>query len=85
MRLGVLTLLLASGAIAIAGFSVIHPQTIPIKQLVETVSNLTLDSQIRSLSQDTIRLYRTTTSRSNDTAESMLLRLGIVDLSLIHI
>ena len=79
MRLGVLTLLLASGAIAVAGFSVINPKAVPIRQLVESVTNLTLDTQINSLSRDKLRLYRTASSRASDTAESMLSRLGISD------
>ena len=79
MRLGVLTLLLASGAIAVAGFSVINPKAVPIRQLVESVTNLTLDTQINSLSRDKLRLYRTASSRAIDTAESMLSRFGISD------
>jgi murein DD-endopeptidase MepM/ murein hydrolase activator NlpD len=79
MRVGVLTVFLATGAIAVAGFTAINPKAVPIKQLVETVTNLSIDSQINSLSSDKIRLYRTATSRSNDTAETMLSRLGIFD------
>ena len=81
MRAGVLAMFLASGAFAVAGFSAVNPGAVPIQQLVESVSNLTLDSQINSLSKDKLRLYRTDTSRASDTAESMLARLGIIDKS----
>jgi murein DD-endopeptidase MepM/ murein hydrolase activator NlpD len=81
MRLGVLTLFLASGAMAVAGLSTLNHKAIPIKELVESVTNLTIDNQINSLSKDKLRLYRTATSRASDTAESMLSRLGISDKS----
>ena len=75
----VLGVLLASGAIAVAGFGNLDRGTVPVRQLVEPVSNLSLNSQIISLSQDKLRLYRTDTSRAADTAESLLSRLGVVD------
>lgn len=75
----VLGVLLVSGALAVAGFGALPQGPVPIRQLVESVSNLGLDTQINSLSKDPLRLYRTDTSRSSDTAESMLRRLGAVD------
>ena len=75
----VLGVLLATGAFAVAGFGNLDRSNIPIRQLVESVSNLSLDSQINSLSKDKIRLYRTDTSRATDTAESLLARLGMSD------
>ena len=75
----VLGVLLVSGAIAVAGFGNLDRGTVPVRQLVEPVSNLSLNSQILSLSQDKLRLYRTDTSRAADTAESLLSRLGVVD------
>jgi len=80
-RAGVLSMLLASGAFALAGLSAVNPRAVPIKQLVESVTNITLDSQINSLSKDKLRLYRTDTSRASDTAESILSRLGVSDKS----
>jgi len=74
-----LAVLLATGAFAVAGFGNLDSSNIPIRQLVESVSNLSLDSQINSLSKDKIRLYRTDTSRATDTAESLLARLGMSD------
>ncbi len=79
MRAGVLAMFLASGAFAVAGFSAVNPGAVPIKQLVESVTNISLDSQINSLSKDKLRLYRTDVSRSSDTAESLLSRLGMSD------
>jgi murein DD-endopeptidase MepM/ murein hydrolase activator NlpD len=75
----VLGVLLVSGAIAVAGFGNLDRGTVPVRQLVEPVSNLSLNSQILSLSQDKLRLYRADTSRAADTAESLLSRLGVVD------
>ena len=74
-----LAVLLATGAFAVAGFGNLDRSNVPIRQLVESVSNLSLDSQINSLSKDKIRLYRTDTSRATDTAESLLARLGMSD------
>jgi len=79
MRAGVLAMFLASGAIAVAGFSAVNPGAVHIKQLVESVTNIAVDSQISSLGKDKLRLYRTDTSRSTDTPESMLSRLGVSD------
>jgi len=78
VRLAVVLALTAAGALAVAGFRQSDSPT-PMRQLVENVSNITLDSQISSLGKDRLRLYRTDTSRSTDTAESMLSRLGVSD------
>lgn len=78
VRLVVVLALAAAGALAVAGFRPSDSPT-PIRQLVENVTNISLDSQISSLGKDTLRLYRTDTSRSTDTAETMLSRLGVSD------
>ena len=54
-------------------------QPVQIQQLVEAVSTLSTDSQIQSLTSNGMRLYRSDASRSNDTADSLLMRLGVVD------
>ena len=72
-------MLLASGAFALAGLNAVNPHAVPIKELVEFVTNSNLDTQINSLSKDKLRLYRTDTSRSSDNAESLLSRLGVSD------
>lgn len=79
LRWVVLGVMLVSGAFAVAGFGNLDQGTVTIRPLVESVSNLSLDSQINSLGKDKLRLYRTDTSRATDTAESMLSRLGVSD------
>jgi len=49
----------AGGAFAVAGLSPLS-SSVPIKQLVESVSTLSLDSQLQSLVKGDIRLYRST-------------------------
>ena len=78
VRLTVVLALTAAAALAVAGFRQ-SDSPAPIRQIVENISNIALDSQISSLSKDKLRLYRTDTSRSTDTPESMLSRLGISD------
>jgi murein DD-endopeptidase MepM/ murein hydrolase activator NlpD len=68
----------AGGAFAVAGLSTLE-QPVQIKQLVEAVSTLATDGQIQSLSASDMRMYRSDTSRSNDTTDSLLKRLGLSD------
>jgi hypothetical protein len=62
-----LLLLGAGGALALAGLSPLS-SALPVKQLVESVSTLSLDNQMQSLMKGNIRLYRADTSRSSDSA-----------------
>jgi murein DD-endopeptidase MepM/ murein hydrolase activator NlpD len=78
LRIGALMMLGAGGAFAVAGLSTLE-QPVQIKQLVEAVSTLATDAQIQSLSASDMRMYRSDTSRSNDTADSLLKRLGLSD------
>lgn len=78
LRIGALMMLGAGGAFAVAGLSTLE-QPVQIKQLVEAVSTLATDGQIQSLSTSDMRMYRSDTSRSNDTADSLLKRLGLSD------
>ena len=78
LRIGALMMLGAGGAFAVAGLSTLE-QPVQIKQLVEAVSTLSTDGQIQSLSASDMRMYRSDTSRSNDTADSLLKRLGLSD------
>jgi len=73
-----LLLLGAGGALAVAGLSPLS-SSLPVKQLVETVSTLSLDNQMQSLMKGDIRLYRADTSRSSDSADSLLARLNVSD------
>mgnify|MGYP002135164293 CR=1 FL=1 len=77
-RIGLLLTLGAGGAFAVAGLSRFE-QPVPIQQLVEAVSTMATDSQIQSLNTTGMRLYRSDTSRSSDTADSLLKRLGLSD------
>jgi murein DD-endopeptidase MepM/ murein hydrolase activator NlpD len=77
-QISLLLLLGAGGALAVAGLSPLSspPQ---VKQLVEAVSTLSLDPQIQSLVNGDLRLYRSDTSRSTDTTDSLLARLNVSD------
>ena len=78
-HISLLLLLGASGALAVAGLSPFS-SSLPVKQLVESVSTLSLDNQIQSLKRGDIRLYRADTSRSSDSADSLLARLNVSDV-----
>jgi hypothetical protein len=73
-----LLLLGAGGALALAGLSPLSSST-QVKQLVESVNTLSLDPQIQSLVNGDIRLYRSDTSRSSDTVDSLLARMNVFD------
>jgi murein DD-endopeptidase MepM/ murein hydrolase activator NlpD len=78
-HISLLLLLGAGGALAVAGLSPLS-SSLPVKQLVESVSTLSLDNQIQSLKRGDIRLYRADTSRSSDSADSLLARLNVSDV-----
>ena len=77
-HISLLLLLGAGGALAVAGLSPLS-SSLPVKQLVESVSTLSLDNQMQSLMKGNIRLYRADTSRSSDSADSLLARLNVSD------
>ncbi len=77
-RIGVLLFLGAGGAMAVVGLSPLS-SPLPVKQLVESVSTLSLDPQLQSLAKGDIRLYRSDSSRSNDSADSLLARMNVND------
>lgn len=79
-RLGALTLLAAGGAFAVAGFTTADQQ-VPVRQLVQAVTTLGTEFQIQSLDNAGMRLYRSEVTRVNDSAESLLRRLGVSDKS----
>jgi murein DD-endopeptidase MepM/ murein hydrolase activator NlpD len=51
----------------------------PVRQLTQSVTPLALGEQIEALDLHRFNLYRTDTTRSSDTARSLLDRLGIAD------
>jgi len=79
---GVAALLLggagASFAVANLGPDVAN---IPKRTVVETVQPLALEPQYEALATQAMRLYRTDLTRSTDTADTLLKRLGVSDLA----
>ncbi len=79
---GVAALLLGTGATAFAVANLAPDAAdLPVRQVLEAVEPLALSAEpVAGVSPLLpITLYRTDTTRSNDTAESLLRRLGIVD------
>jgi murein DD-endopeptidase MepM/ murein hydrolase activator NlpD len=52
---------------------------IPVRTVVETVQTLPLSASANVLPLQDLRLYRSDVTRSTDTAETLLKRLGVVD------
>jgi len=78
LRIGAFLMAGAGGAFALAGLGNFE-QSVEFKQLIEDVSTLATDAQVQSLNRSVMRLYRADTSRSNDSADSLLKRLGVSD------
>lgn len=53
------------------------PDNIVVREVVQDVLPLALDTQLRQLEDHSFSLYRSDFTRSNDTVESLLARLGI--------
>ncbi len=71
--------LLATGAsVAVANLGP-EEQRVSTRSVIEAVEPLPVRAQIEALSQQTQELYRSTQSRSNDSAEAILKRLGVSD------
>lgn len=77
---GVAVLLLsgAGASFAVANF-VPDASTLPQRIVVESVEPLPLAPQLDALANQAMRLYRTDLTRSTDTADSLLTRLGVSD------
>ena len=76
--------LLATGAsVAVANLA---PEELSVgtRSVVEIVEPLPVRPQIEALSQQTQELHRSTQSRSNDSAEAILKRLGVSDASALN-
>lgn len=52
---------------------------LPVRTIVESVQALPVPTLADTLSSDAMRLYRSDVTRSTDTAETLLKRLGVVD------
>jgi murein DD-endopeptidase MepM/ murein hydrolase activator NlpD len=66
------------GAFAVASLAP-DPSDLPVRIVAEVVDTLPLQAQIDALDVHRFNLYRTETTRSSDTARSLLERLGIQD------
>lgn len=66
------------GAFAVANLGP-DASNLPVRTLVETLETPNLDAQVAALELQTLKLYRNDITRSTDTAESLLRRLGLVD------
>ena len=74
------TLLLAGGGGAFAVASLAPDAAdLPVRNVLEAVQPLPLEWQAQALEQHQLNLFRTEVTRSTDTAESLLKRLGIDD------
>ena len=81
--LAAITLLLLGGAGASFAVANLGPDVsqLPRRTVVEAVEPLPLAPQFDALATQAMRLYRTDLTRSTDTADSLLKRLGISDAS----
>lgn len=55
------------------------PADLPVRTVVETVQPIPVQEQLDALAQQSMRLYRSDVTRSSDTADTLLKRLGIFD------
>jgi murein DD-endopeptidase MepM/ murein hydrolase activator NlpD len=56
-----------------------EPEHITQREIVQDVDPLPLDAQLRQLDDHTFSLYRTDYTRSSDTVDALLARLGLTD------
>jgi murein DD-endopeptidase MepM/ murein hydrolase activator NlpD len=76
-----LTALLLGGAGATFAVASLAPDAsdLPVRTVIENITPLPFLAQSESLQGETMRLYRSDLTRSSDTAEALLKRLGIYD------
>jgi len=74
----VAAMLLGAGSLSIASLAP-DAADLEVSQIIESVESLPLQSQIDELSELSLRLHRSDVTRSSDTADSLLKRLGIAD------
>jgi murein DD-endopeptidase MepM/ murein hydrolase activator NlpD len=70
--------LLSAGTLAVASLGP-DASDLPVQQVLEAVSPLSFAEQSESLENFSFTLFRTDVTRSSDTAEALLKRLGISD------
>lgn len=69
---------IGGGAFAVANLGP-DPSLLPLRQVVEAVPAVSLESQVESLDAHRFNLFRTDVTRSTDTADTLLKRLGLSD------
>jgi murein DD-endopeptidase MepM/ murein hydrolase activator NlpD len=68
------------GAFAVASLGP-DPSALPVHQVLESVQPLPLAAQTDSLDVQSLKLFRSEVTRSTDTVEALLARLGVDDLA----
>lgn len=78
---GSLTILLLGTGVTAFGVAPLVPDAsdLPVRQIVESVQALPLQAQLDALADHRFKLFRTDSTRSNDTADTLLKRLNIDD------
>ena len=73
--------LLLGSAVTAFGVEPLAPDAanLPVRQVLEVVQPLPMQTQIDALADHRIKLFRTDSTRSNDTADTLLKRLNIND------
>lgn len=66
------------GAFAVASFAP-DPADLPVRQVQETVQPLAMNISMQDLEAQAFNLYRSEVTRSSDTADTLLKRLGVDD------
>lgn len=74
----VAALLLGAGSLSIASLAP-DASDLAVSEITESVEPLPVQAQIDELAEHALRLYRSELTRSSDSADSLLKRLGIVD------
>ena len=76
----VAALLLGTGVTAFGVAPLVSdPADLPVRQVVETVQPLPLQAQLDALADHRFKLFRTESTRSSDTADTLLKRMNISD------
>ena len=76
--IGTLLLCGGGGAFAVANLAP-DPSDLPVRQVLHSVEPLAVNTALTDSGVHAMRLYRTETTRSTDTADSLLQRLGVDD------
>ena len=73
------TLVCGTGATFAVANLAPDPAEMPVRTVIETVQALPVEDQLDQISQQSLLLYRSDVTRSTDTADTLLKRLGIFD------